>query len=122
MIRACNRSLLLAAVGLMVALPAGRAAAEQPAIPGHGGYAMPGAPQAMQQIRCGKRTDVVRMLRDNFGEGPIGHGLANTGAVAEVFISANGTWTIVTTTPNGLSCLIGSGESWQPVVARDDTI
>jgi hypothetical protein len=62
------------------------------------------------------------MLRDNFGEGPIGHGLANTGAVAEVFISANGTWTIVTTTPNGLSCLIGSGESWQPVVARDDTI
>jgi hypothetical protein len=62
------------------------------------------------------------MLRENFGESTIAQGLAHTGAVAEVFISAKGTWTIVATSPTGLTCMVGSGESWQPTVARDDTI
>jgi hypothetical protein len=79
-------------------------------------------PPAATAVPCGKRADVVRMLRENFGETQIAHGLANTGAVAEVFISAKGTWTIVATGPTGLTCMIGSGESWQPEVARDGTI
>jgi hypothetical protein len=79
-------------------------------------------PHMVQQMPCGKRTDVIRMLRENFGEGPMGRGLADSGAVAEVFTSANGTWTIVTTSPSGLSCMIGTGQSWQPIVAQDDTI
>ena len=78
----------------MVVLPLGWAVGEQPAIPNAGGFAMPGAAQAMQ-MPCGKRPDVVRMLRENFGEGPIAQGLAHTGAVAEIFISAQGNWTIV---------------------------
>ena len=94
MTRFCNRSLLIAAAGLMVVLPLGWAVGEQPVIPNAGGFAMPGAAQAMQ-MPCGKRPDVVRMLRENFGEGPIAQGLAHTGAVAEIFISAQGNWTIV---------------------------
>jgi hypothetical protein len=120
MTRLCNRSLLIAAAGLMVALPVGWASGEQPVVPD--GQASPAVPHAMQQMPCGKRTDVVRMLRENFGEGLMGRGLADSGAVAEVFTSANGTWTIVATSPNGLSCMIGTGQSWQPVIARDDTI
>jgi hypothetical protein len=114
-----NRALLVAAAGLMVTLPIGWAAGEetrQLALP-----VMP-APHTAMSAPCGKRTDVVRMLRDNFGETQIAHGLANTGAVAEVFISAKGTWTIVATSPNGLTCMIGSGESWQPEIAHDGTI
>jgi hypothetical protein len=71
---------------------------------------------------CGKRADVVKMLRDSFGETQIAQGLANTGSVAEVFISSKGTWTIVATSPNGLSCLVGAGESWQAKIASGDTI
>jgi len=44
------------------------------------------------------------------------------GAVAEIFISAQGNWTIVATLPNGMICMIGSGQAWQPAVAHDDTI
>ena len=121
MARFRNRSLLIAAVGLMVALPLGWAVGEQQTTPDMGG-AMPGGPHATTQMPCGKRTDVVRMLRETFGEGPIAQGLANTGAVAEVFINAEGHWTIVASSPNGLTCMIGAGESWQPVVARDDTM
>ena len=119
MTRFCNRSLLIAAAGLMVALPVGWAVGEQQTTLDVGEHAMPGPPQAMP---CGKRTDVVRILRETFGEGPIAQGLANTGAVAEVFINAEGHWTIVASSPNGLSCMIGAGQSWRPVVARDDTM
>jgi hypothetical protein len=82
---------------------------------------MPGSAHAMR-MPCGKRTDVVHMLRENFGEGPIAPGLAHTGAVAEIFISAQGNWAIIATSPNGMSCMIGSGQAWQPAVAHDDTI
>ena len=105
----------------MVVLPLGWAVGEQPVNPRVGGHAMPGSAQAMQ-MPCGKRTDVVRMLRENFGEGPIAQGLAHTGAVAEIFISAQGNWTIVATSPNGMICMIGSRQAWQPAVAHDDTI
>jgi hypothetical protein len=71
---------------------------------------------------CAKRTEVVRILRENFDEHPVGHGLANSGALAELFSSSKGTWTIVATSPNGVSCMVGSGESWQTTVAREGTI
>jgi hypothetical protein len=119
MTRFSNWSLVIGAAGLMVALSVGSATAEQPALPNPD--AMPGAPNAIH-VPCGKRADVVRLLRENFGEGPIAQGLAHTGAVAEVFISSQGNWTIVATSPDGVSCMIGAGRAWQPAVAHDDTI
>jgi len=119
MLRAYRRPLFLAAMSLMLALPLARATAEQAAIPDPG--AKPG-PRGMQLTPCGKRADVVKALREQFGESPIGQGLSNTGVVAEVFLGPQGTWTIVATTPTGKSCLIGAGQSWQSVVAHDDTI
>jgi hypothetical protein len=122
MTRVFKRSLLIAAAILMVALPVELAAGDQTETPNRDDDAAPQVPYAMQTVPCGKRTDVVKMLRDNFGETSIARGLADTGAVAEVFISANGSWTIVATSPNGVSCMVGSGEKWQPIVARDGTI
>jgi hypothetical protein len=84
--------------------------------------AVPGQQEATPGVPCAKREDVVRILRESFGEHPVGHGLATTGAMAELFSSASGSWTIVATSPSGMSCMVGSGESWQTVVAREDTI
>ena len=119
MTQVSNRALLIAAAAVMCALPASSTMSEPKRAATE--YA-PAPPYGVQQMQCGKRPDVVRMLREQFGESPIAHGLADSGAVAEVFISSNGTWTIVATSPNGTTCMVGSGRSWQPVVARDDTI
>jgi hypothetical protein len=122
--RFIHRSLLIAAAGFLAALPMGLAIGEEPAtppqaVPNH----TPGAmPYVAQRMPCAARADVAKMLRQYFGETPIAHGLAHTGAVAEVFLGPKGTWTIVATSPNGLSCMVGSGESWQSQVAHDDTI
>ena len=113
-----NRARLMAAAVVMCALPASSTMSE----PKRTAAENAPAPYGVQQMPCGKRPDVVRMLREQFRESPIAYGLADSGAVAEVFISSNGTWTIVATSPNGTTCMVGSGRSWQPVVARDDTI
>ena len=118
MTRHRSRSFLVAAAGLMVALPVGWASGE---IPDDQKQESP-VPYTGQQVPCGKRSDVVRVLREAFGETALAQGLAHTGAVAEVFTSPKGSWTIVATSPDGMACMVGSGESWTPTVAHDGTI
>ena len=62
---------------------------------------------------CGDRTSVVRNLHRGFGEFLVGYGLSNVGTVFEVYASRTGTWTIIATSGNGVSCLVASGEAWE---------
>ena len=70
-------------------------------------------PAAQAQAVCGEHRDVVSKLKKGHSEDPISMGLASNGAVIEVFASPSGTFTIVMTLPNGTSCLMMAGESWQ---------
>jgi hypothetical protein len=75
-----------------------------------------------QAMACGERKEVMRILREAYGEEHTAHGLANSGLLAELFVGPRGTWTIVATTPTGMSCMIGSGEGWQTTQVRDGAI
>lgn len=74
---------------------------------------------AAQQVQaqphnCAPRDDVVQRLTQTYGETRKGIGIANRGAVMEVFAAdATGTWTITVTLPNGMTCLIASGQSYE---------
>ncbi len=70
-------------------------------------------PAAQAQAVCGEHSDVVSKLKKGHSEDPVSIGLASNGAVIEVFASPSGTFTIVMTLPNGISCLMTAGESWQ---------
>lgn len=63
---------------------------------------------------CAARGVVVERLHEKFGETRRAVGLARNKALVEVFASAEtGSWTIVVSLPNGLSCLVASGKSWE---------
>ncbi len=63
---------------------------------------------------CGARDSVVAQLGEKYGEIRRGGGLAGPTAIYEIWASeATGTWTILKTTPNGLSCVMAVGEGWQ---------
>lgn len=65
---------------------------------------------------CAPRDMVVDRLSDKYGETRQSMGLGAQGAVVEVFASGEtGTWTITVTTPNGLTCLVASGQSFEPL-------
>ena len=72
---------------------------------------------ASAQARCGPRDKIVKALGENFKEAPIGIGITEPGQVVELFASSSGTWTMVVTAPNGTSCLVAAGESWDMVRA-----
>jgi hypothetical protein len=77
-----------------------------------------GAQLGVMQLPCGTRTEMVNILTENYGEKEVAHGLANTGALAELFVGPSGTWTIVATSPNGKSCLIGAGQAWERTTTK----
>ncbi len=68
---------------------------------------------ASAQTACGVRQTVADKLKQTYDEQPSAIGLAHNGTVVEVFSSPTGTWTIVLTRPDGVSCLVATGENWQ---------
>ena len=63
---------------------------------------------------CASRADVVDGLSKAYEELPRGLGLTGSGGVVEVLTSPSGdTWSIIVTWPDGRSCLVAAGESWQ---------
>ncbi len=68
-----------------------------------------------RQAVCGARAQVMTTLDGKFSEKPVSMGLAANGTVVEVLNSPDGTWTIVMTTPGGVTCLLAAGDHWQDV-------
>lgn len=72
---------------------------------------------------CGVRADIVGKLSKDFRETPMAVGMVNQSAVMEIFVSDTGTWTILATRPDGISCLVSAGEGWdsKTLIAGRDT-
>jgi hypothetical protein len=65
------------------------------------------------QNLCGARNEIVTKLSSHYQEQPTAVGMVDKNAVLEVFVSDNGTWTIIATGTDGNSCVLSSGEGWQ---------
>lgn len=72
---------------------------------------------AAQEARnCGPRQAVIDRLAGTYGETRRSLGLGSEGAVVEVFASSEtGSWTITVTLPNGTTCLVAAGQSFEAV-------
>ena len=63
---------------------------------------------------CNPRANVLKVLARRFGEALVATGLTSKGSMIEVLrASDGGTWTIIVTFPNGVSCLVASGKGWR---------
>lgn len=67
-----------------------------------------------RSANCAPREVVVDRLATAYGETRHSMGLGAQGAVMEVFAShTSGSWTITVTLPDGLTCLIASGQAFE---------
>lgn len=73
----------------------------------------PAAGDARSGMMCGDRAKVAAGLATQYSEQPISMGLASNGGVIEVFASKTGSFTIMITAPNGVSCLMAAGKHWE---------
>ena len=63
---------------------------------------------------CAARAEVVAKLAQRFGETLRSVGLQRTDGLVEIYASeTTGTWTILVTRPDGMSCLLAAGELWE---------
>jgi len=74
------------------------------------------------QGTCGPTDDVYNNLTQKFGEHRQSQGLSVNGIIVETWgNSETGTWTILTTTVNGTTCLLASGE-WFRLEAQGEDL
>lgn len=73
-------------------------------------------PVASQEAPCTKRTAVLKQLSKQYSEAPVAMGLANNGGVIELLHSNDrATWTLIITMPDGMTCPIAAGQSWESI-------
>lgn len=65
---------------------------------------------------CAARDVVMKKLTRKYGETRRSMGLAANNSIIELHASGDtGSWTITLTHPNGITCLVAAGTSFEPV-------
>ena len=71
------------------------------------------APPVLAQASCAPRDRVIERLETGFAETIAGVGLQSPESLVEIWSSEKtGSWTILTTRPDGLSCIVAHGNNW----------
>lgn len=73
------------------------------------------AEPAAAAARCASHDDIVKVLKSKYKETRHALAVVSATAVMEIFLSPEGTWTMLVTGTNGTSCITASGEAWQDV-------
>lgn len=69
--------------------------------------------EARASTQCAPRDQVIAHLGGTYSETRRGMGLAANNMVMEIYASDGGSWTIVVTTPQGMTCLVASGQGFE---------
>ena len=80
------------------------------------------APQTGMRMPCHNATEIAKQLSSKYEEAPVAFGLQSNGNLLQVYASEDkNTWTVVSTTPAGLSCIVAAGKSWESLpFLKDD--
>lgn len=74
---------------------------------------------AQQARACAPRAALVDRLATQYGETRQSMGLGANNQVIEIFASpVTGTWTIVVSSPAGLTCIIATGQAFENMAER----
>ena len=70
-------------------------------------------PAYAQASQCMPRDTLIETLKTNYGETLTGGGLQSEQQLLEVWSSDNtGSFTVFFTRPNGISCIVATGQNW----------
>ncbi len=70
-------------------------------------------------MACSARTDVLTTLATNYHQQLSSMALTSDGRLLEILKSRDATtWSILITTPKGVSCVIAAGENWLELINR----
>lgn len=67
------------------------------------------------QVPCTTRDTVAKALTEGYGEVPVLRGVTTGGLLVELWASAERTWTLVVTRPDGSACVPLTGDGYEPL-------
>ena len=73
-------------------------------------------------IPCGDRGKIIDQLQTKYSEAPVSIGIMANGSVIEIYVSDEGTFTVLITNPAGATCLVASGNSWEQIKSEPEGI
>lgn len=69
--------------------------------------------QTAQRLPCGPRAEILEKVEKTYSEVPVAVGLIDGSTVVEVLAREDGdSWTIITSTADGSSCIMAGGKAW----------
>ena len=77
--------------------------------------AIAGLTPSLAVANCGPHQEMIKVLAKKYLESPKAVGTVNDDKLVELFVSAQGSWTILVTRTNGSSCIIAAGQNWEDV-------
>ena len=90
-----------------------------------GAFTSPLAAQANQggvRMPCHNAAEIAKQLSTRYDEAPVAFWLQSNGNLLQVYSSTEKeTWTVVSTTPNGVSCIVAAGKKREslPYISKD---
>jgi len=68
------------------------------------------------QMACAPRDELAAELARDYHETPRGSGImADGSALMEIYAAETGSWTVIITRPDGLACVVATGDGWSAV-------
>jgi hypothetical protein len=68
-------------------------------------------------VQCAKHEQLVGMLSKKYSESPIAMGTVNEDRYMQLFVSRQGSWTILVTKTDGQACIVAAGQNWEKLPA-----
>jgi hypothetical protein len=62
---------------------------------------------------CSEHNSMVKLLGKRYQEALSQYGISGQTNLVEIFVSKAGTFTIIATRTDGVSCIIATGDSWE---------
>lgn len=72
--------------------------------------------QSAQGVRipCHDAGEIAKQLSAKYKEAPVAFGLQSNGNLLQIYASdKKSTWTVVSTSPTGQSCIVAAGKRWE---------
>ena len=92
-----------------------------------GSFAAPVAAQpdaAQPRLACHDAGEIHKPQSRKYAEAPVAFGLQTNGNLLQIYASKDtGTWTVISTSPAGTSCIVAAGKSWESLpISKNDPV
>ncbi len=62
---------------------------------------------------CGSRVEIAAALEHAYSERKAAMALSGSGGLVELYMAADGRWTLLYSMPGGPTCFLAAGEAWE---------